>query len=61
MTVGIGIIGAGIVSELYAEAIERRGTGGFIGIFTLCHGSSRSTIPFSISHRTDSHTASIEP
>ena len=31
MSIGVGIIGAGIVSELYAQAIERGAPGRFIG------------------------------
>lgn len=33
MTIGFGIIGAGIVSELYAQAIERGAPGRFIGVY----------------------------
>jgi predicted dehydrogenase len=33
MTIGVGIIGAGIVSELYAQAIERGAPGRFIGVY----------------------------
>ena len=33
MTVGIGILGAGIVSELYAQAFERGAPGRFVGVY----------------------------
>ncbi|HEY1940827.1 MAG TPA: Gfo/Idh/MocA family oxidoreductase [Roseiarcus sp.] len=42
MTVGLGIIGAGIVSELYAQAIERRKPGGFVGIFDPDRASAQT-------------------
>ena len=33
MTVGVGLIGAGIVSELYAQAIERGAPARFVGVY----------------------------
>ncbi|HZZ60097.1 MAG TPA: Gfo/Idh/MocA family oxidoreductase [Roseiarcus sp.] len=33
MTVGVGVIGAGIVSELYAQAIERGAPARFVGVY----------------------------
>jgi predicted dehydrogenase len=42
LTVGIGIIGAGIVSELYAQAIERGAPGRFIGVYDPDLGRSET-------------------
>jgi predicted dehydrogenase len=42
MSIGIGFIGAGIVSELYAQAIERGAPAHCIGVYDPDHGKSKA-------------------